>query len=233
MDGDVFDDVAYGTGAGHVGLALCTGAGTFVPGPDLALASASEVTAMAIGDLNQDNHHDVVVLEDESTNTAFAGDGMGGLVPLGAPLMIGGTPRALVAGRFDTTPGDDVAVLDDQHQRVRLFAGGAAPFSPPFETIPLPELGISIATYPTATELEALAVLSLNPDGSFGHVLFVTGDPTSGVWTAHAENGPAAPVSVAVTDMNSDGFFDLVVGSVHLEFPNAQGAVQTMLATGF
>jgi hypothetical protein len=231
VNGDFFTDVVFGTPDGRVAVAAGTGGGSFLNGGVFMLASMSPVRSVAVGDVDFDGDLDFIALQEDTTLTVFAG---GTLTLLGVPLLIGGTPRSIVAGRFDQSPGDDVAVLDGAHQQVRFFSGGLAPFSPPFDTVPLDLGGLNIVVEPRPNDmLDAIVVTTLDDLSPQGALLHLTGDPATSLWgSTPIQGAPALPLALAVADMNLDSALDLVVSSGDVELPIVQGFVQTFVATG-
>jgi FG-GAP-like repeat len=231
FDGDFFDDFAFGSPDGRMGVVLGTATGMFSSLGVNNLPTLSPARSQAVGDMDFDGDLDVVTLQNDSTLTVHIQQG--GSFNFGVASMIGGDPRAVVVGRFDLSPGDDIAVIDGAGAQVRFFSAPTFPFPPPFDTVALGESGFAIALEPRPLSTrDAVVVTTINPTLGEGMLLRIAFDEASGTFlAAPIADAPVFPVSLAFADMNLDSAPDLLVGSFDVQGPT-QGFLQTFIGTG-
>ncbi len=105
-----------------------TGAGTFVPGPSVAVGMGA--SSIAVGDFNGDAHQDVAVTdEDDAAVSVLLGNGSGALTA-GATVPAGPRPLGLTTGDFNGDKHLDLAVTNvDDHGVTLLLGTGKGAFA--------------------------------------------------------------------------------------------------------
>jgi hypothetical protein len=189
---------------------------SFSPAPGSPFPVGDGPRAAAVGDFNGDGRPDIVVANYDSDNTTLLlGSGNGGFIAApGSPFAVGDGPGSVAIadvngdGHADVATAngasDDVSVLLGDGRggflavRGSPFATGGNPRSVvagEFDSDPLRRLDLATADHTSST----VTVLAGDGNGRF----------------AQAAGSPAAvgsgPTSIAVVDVNLDGFVDLGV----------------------
>ena len=131
--------------------------------------------AIASGDLNNDSHPDLVVVnQTDNTVSVLLGNGDGTFTPAtNSPLTTGQAPTAVTIADFNADDNQDIAVTDPQTDSVSVFLGlGQGLFAPAFE--------LPVGTNPTAILSATLSGASLpdvavtdDPSGAAGQVTVI------------------------------------------------------------
>jgi Flp pilus assembly secretin CpaC len=139
------------------------------------LAVGKLPVAIASGDLNNDSHPDLVVVnQTDNTVSVLLGNGDGTFTAAtNSPLTTGQAPTAVTIADFNADGNQDIAVTDPQTDSVSVFLGlGQGLFAPPFE--------LPVGTNPTAILSAALSGASLpdvavtdDPSGTTGQVTVI------------------------------------------------------------
>ncbi|MCP5156362.1 MAG: VCBS repeat-containing protein [Ectothiorhodospiraceae bacterium] len=237
VDGDGDIDVVSGNHSAQRSRLFAGQPGTDpfagVAGVDLA-GDAWPVSALALGDLDQDGRPDLVVLRYGASPSLawYPNDGAGAPFDSAPPLGIGADvllSRSIALGDVDGDGDFDAVVAVEQGGRNRLYLndGGATPFAGALGR----DIGID------TDDTLAIALADVNRDGRLDVIagnagqrnrLYLnngTGDPFAGV--VGTDIGPEAELtrSIAVGDVNRDGRLDVVAG-------NADGGAVRWYAAG-
>jgi Flp pilus assembly secretin CpaC len=131
--------------------------------------------AIATGDLNNDSHPDLAVVNQaDNTVSVLLGNGDGTFTAaLNSPLGTGQSPTAVTIADFNADGNPDIAVTDPQTDSVSVFLGiGQGLFAPAFE--------LPVGTNPTAIVSAGLTGASLpdvaitdDPSGATGQVTVI------------------------------------------------------------
>jgi Flp pilus assembly secretin CpaC len=164
----------------NVTILLGNGNATFTqatgtPPTGSPIAVGRSPVAIATGDLNNDSHPDLVVVNqaDNSVSVLLGnGDGTFTAAP-NSPLGTGQAPTAVAISDFNADGNPDIAVTDPQTDSVSVFLGvGQALFAPAFE--------LPVGSNPTAILSGALSGASLpdvaitdDPSGATGQVTVI------------------------------------------------------------
>jgi Flp pilus assembly secretin CpaC len=162
-----------------VSILLGNGNSTFTQATGLQGASPLAVgkmpVAIATGDLNNDSHPDLVVVnQTDNTVSVLLGNGDGTFtVATNSPLATGQGPTAVTIADFNADGNQDIAVTDPQTDSVSVFLGlGQGLFAPAFE--------LPVGTNPRALLSAALSGASLpdvaitdDPSGTTGQVTVI------------------------------------------------------------
>ena len=221
FNGDGKQDIAVANGsAGNVTVLLGTGLGAFTAaaGSPFSLETEANPVFLAVGDFNSDGIQDLAVADYFLTNVAILqGNGMGGFTEL-TPITVDGQPTSVAVADFNGDGFPDVAAADFNGQVTVLLGNGAGGFTK-----------ATGSPFTVGSTPESVVVGDFNGDGipdlatanyGSGNVTVLLGNSTnfSGAFgfTA-AKNSPFAvgngPYSVAVGDLNGDGFPDLAVAN--------------------
>ncbi len=215
FNGDGVQDIAVAGGYNYlVSVLLGNGAGGFNAAPGSPFPAATE-GALAVGDFNGDGIPDLVVINDlASVVTVLLGDGAGGFSPaVGSPLALGAMPGSLAVGDFNGDGNEDLAIANADDNTVSILLGDGAG-------------GLTFAAgspYAVGTLPGAIASGDFNGDGFQDIVTanFLSNDVTVllGNGTGGFSPTPGSPfvvgshaVSIAVGDVNGDGFQDIIAG---------------------
>jgi tetratricopeptide (TPR) repeat protein len=163
-----------------VSILLGNGNATFTqangtPPTGSPIAVGKTPVAIATGDLNNDSHPDLVVLNQaDNTVSVLLGNGDGTFsAAINSPLTTGLTPTAVTIADFNADGNQDIAVTDPQTDSVSVFLGlGQGLFAPPFE--------LPVGANPTAILSAALSGASLpdvavadDPSGATGQITVI------------------------------------------------------------
>jgi hypothetical protein len=131
--------------------------------------------AIATGDLNNDSHPDLAVVnQTDNTVSVLLGNGDGTFtVAVNSPLGTGQAPTAVTIADFNADGNQDIAVTDPATDSVSVFLGlGQGIFAPPFE--------LPVGTSPRAILSASLSGASLpdvaitdDPSGATGQVTVI------------------------------------------------------------
>ena len=213
VNGDGKPDLAVANISGVVGVLLGNGDGTF-QAPVTYSSGGSATRSVAIGDLNGDGHPDLVVANNgEGTVGVLLGNGDGTFRP--AVIYASGASndaRSVVIGDLNGDHLTDLVVANDSSNTVGVLLGnGDGTFQP-------------VATYDSGgARPYAVAVADVNGDGvpdvvvanetapAYGGigVLLGRGDGTLEAAKTYSIDG--YPDSVAIGDVNGDGYPDVIL----------------------
>ena len=217
------DLVTANQGSGDVSLLLGDGTGGFSPAPGSPFHAGALPRGLAVGDVDEDGHLDVVTANQAGDNVSvLLGDGSGGLSITGAsPYPVGDAPREVTLGDFNNDHHLDFATGDSgepgSNNKVSVYLGdGTGAFTlgtnSPFTTGNSPfaidtgdfdgdgNLDIVTANRFAENSRDDMSVLMGNGNGGFAGPLAVPASDQGG-----------APTAVAVGDLNNDGKPDLVM----------------------
>lgn len=182
----------------NVTILLGNGNATFNLATGSPFAVGKFPVAIATGDLNNDSHPDLVVVnQSDGTVSVLLGNGDGTFTAAtNSPLATGQAPTAVTVTDFNGDGIPDFAVTDPQTDSVSVFLGvGQGLFAPPFQ--------LPVGSNPTAILSASLSGASL-PDVS------VTDDP------------PGATGQVTVILSPASLFSNLGAGIAQQPYPGAQ-----------
>jgi tetratricopeptide (TPR) repeat protein len=164
----------------NVAILLGNGNATFTqatgtPPTGSPIAVGKSPVAVATGDLNNDSHPDLVVVNQaDNTVSVLLGNGDGTFTAAtNSPLATGQAPTAVTISDFNADGNPDIAVTDPQTDSVSVFLGvGQGLFAPAFE--------LPVGSNPTAILSAALSGASLpdvavadDPSGVTGQVTVI------------------------------------------------------------
>jgi len=158
-----------------VSILLGNGNGTFTQAANSPFAVGQLPVAIAVGDLNDDAHPDLAVVnQSDNTVSVFLGAGDGTFTAAqNSPLATGQTPTSVAIADFNGDGNPDIAVTDPLTDSVSVYLGlGQGLFAPAFE--------LPVGSNPTALIAAALSGASLpdvaitdNPSGAAGEVTVI------------------------------------------------------------
>jgi len=164
----------------NVAILLGNGNATFTqatgtPPTGSPIAVGKSPVAIATGDLNNDSHPDLAVVNQaDNTVSVLLGNGDGTFTAAtNSPLGTGQGPTAVTISDFNADGNPDIAVTDPQTDSVSVFLGvGQGLFAPAFE--------LPVGSNPTALLSAALSGASLpdvavadDPSGATGQVTVI------------------------------------------------------------
>jgi Flp pilus assembly secretin CpaC len=164
----------------NVAILLGNGDATFTQATGTAptgspIAVGKSPVAIATGDLNNDSHPDLVVVNQaDNSVSVLLGNGDGTFTAAtNSPLSTGQAPTAVAISDFNADGNLDIAVTDPQTDSVSVFLGvGQGLFAPAFE--------LPVGSNPTAILSAALSGASLpdvavadDPSGATGQVTVI------------------------------------------------------------
>ncbi len=174
------------------------------------IATGSLPYSIAVGRYDADANLDLAVANQFSnTVTILLGNGAGGFSPAGPSIAAGGHPCELAAGYLNADAHLDLAVANcDADQVVILLGNGAGGFS----STGLPVVPRSRSVVIGDVNGDGNADLAL-ADQAANNIVILLGDGAGGF--SPGTGAPiavgAAPQSIAIGDLNSDGRLDLAV----------------------
>ncbi len=158
-----------------VSILLGNGDATFTQATNSPFAVGKSPVAIATGDVNDDSHPDLAVVnQSDNTVSVLLGNGDGTFTAaLNSPLATGQTPTAVTITDFNADGNPDIAVTDPITDSVSVFLGlGQGLFAPAFE--------LPVGSNPTAILAANLSGASLpdvvitdNPAGVIGQVTVI------------------------------------------------------------
>jgi Flp pilus assembly secretin CpaC len=159
----------------NVVVLLGNGNATFKLATGSPFAVGKSPVAIATGDVNNDSHPDLAVVnQTDNTVSVLLGNGDGTFAAApNSPLGTGVAPTAVTITDFNADGNPDIAVTDPQTDSVSVFLGlGQGLFAPAFE--------LPVGTNPTAILAASLSGASLpdvaitdNPAGATGAVTVI------------------------------------------------------------
>jgi Flp pilus assembly secretin CpaC len=159
----------------NVTVLLGNGNATFSLATGSPFAVGKLPVAIATGDLNNDSHPDLVVVnQSDNTVSVLLGNGDATFTAAtNSPLATGQAPTAVTIADFNADGNPDIAVTDPQTDSVSVFLGlGQGLFAPAFE--------LPVGTNPTAILSATLSGASLpdvavtdDPSGAAGQVTVI------------------------------------------------------------
>jgi tetratricopeptide (TPR) repeat protein len=182
----------------NVSILLGNGNATFTESTGSPIAVGKSPVAIATGDLNNDSHPDLAVVnQTDNTVSVLLGKGDGTFTAAtNSPLATGQAPTAVTIADFNADGNADIAVTDPQTDSVSVFLGlSQGLFAPAFE--------LPVGTNPTAILSAALSGASL-PD------VAITDDPS----------GVAGQVTVILSPASL--FSNVGAGVAQQPYPGAQ-----------
>jgi Flp pilus assembly secretin CpaC len=182
----------------NVSILLGNGNATFNESTGSPIAVGKSPVAIATGDLNNDSHPDLAVVnQTDNTVSVLLGNGDGTFIAAtNSPLATGQAPTAVTIADFNADGNADIAVTDPQTDSVSVFLGlSQGLFAPAFE--------LPVGTNPTAILSAALSGASL-PD------VAITDDPS----------GVAGQVTVILSPASL--FSNVGAGVAQQPYPGAQ-----------
>jgi Flp pilus assembly secretin CpaC len=182
----------------NVSILLGNGNATFNESTGSPIVVGKSPVAIATGDLNNDSHPDLAVVnQTDNTVSVLLGNGDGTFIAAtNSPLATGQAPTAVTIADFNADGNADIAVTDPQTDSVSVFLGlSQGLFAPAFE--------LPVGTNPTAILSAALSGASL-PD------VAITDDPS----------GVAGQVTVILSPASL--FSNVGAGVAQQPYPGAQ-----------
>jgi hypothetical protein len=158
-----------------VSILLGNGDGTFTQTTGSPVAVGRSPVAIATGDLNNDSHPDLAVVnQTDNSVSVLLGNGDGTFTPaINSPLATGQTPSAVAIADFNADGNLDIAVTDPLTDSVSVFLGlSQGLFAPAFE--------LPVGSNPTAILAASLngallpdVAITDNPSGAAGQVTVI------------------------------------------------------------
>jgi hypothetical protein len=158
-----------------VSILLGNGDGTFTQATGSPVAVGRLPVAIATGDLNNDSHPDLAVVnQTDNSVSVLLGNGDGTFTPaINSPLATGQTPSAVAIADFNADGNLDIAVTDPLTDSVSVFLGlSQGLFAPAFE--------LPVGSNPTAILAASLSgtllpdvAITDNPSGATGQVTVI------------------------------------------------------------
>jgi len=180
---------------------------------------------VAVGDFNNDGHLDLAVVNGGSDDVSvLRGRGDGTFLPLGA-VLTPSAPTAVVLGDYNRDGNLDLAVLRDIGVAVALGNGDGTFQAPSNFSTGLSSMNSVAKGDFNGDRIDDLVVTS----GSFfttQNVAVLLGNGTGGFQSPRLLTANRSATSVAVGDLNGDGFADIAVAN------NASNNVTVFLGNG-
>lgn len=211
FDGDGKIDILVASeGAGDVIVLLGDGHGGLRPGA--SAPAGANPAEMYVGDFNRDGHADVAIANhDTHFVTILLGDGRGGLrAAPGSPLTVRSTPHPHTVDGCDANGDGKLDLVIDSwgEERLTLLLGdGKGGFQTPGQPIEVgrkPYRNLKLADVNGDGKCDIVA-----PSYGQGVVTVLLGDGRGHFKAGGPISAGPAPFTVAVGDLNHDGFPDL------------------------
>ncbi|CAF4008605.1 unnamed protein product, partial [Rotaria sordida] len=212
--------------ASNIGILLGYGNGSFAKHANYSIPYSTRPMWVALGDLNNDNKLDMVTANrDDNSMSIFVGYGNGSFDnPSTYPAGSGSRPLYVDIGDFNQDSILDIAIVNYGTNQISLqFGLGDATFLPG-----------DLYSTGSGSQPNTLAVGDFNRDGRLDIVVANPGSDTIDVAIANAGTNTILllygkgdgtfgdeelyplgynyrPYSVAVTDLNHDGFMDIII----------------------
>jgi hypothetical protein len=181
------------------------GDGTFFPAT-VAIPTGNAPQAVAVGDLNNDGHLDIVTANTiDNTISLYTNDGAAHYT-LWKIIQVGSSPRAIVVADFNNDGASDIAVLNGGSGSITLLTNSHGTFT--------------ASTFAAGSAPVAMTANDFNHDG-FMDLVIANGGPNSlSIVLNNCSGGftPAStvslynkPTALYSGDMNGDGAADLAV----------------------
>jgi hypothetical protein len=215
LNGDGLPDlVTVDKGTNQIAVQLATGTGTY--GAPQFYSVGSTPVAVAMGDLLANGRKDIVVADQgDNTITVLINDGTGKNFTK-STINVGTTPTGIALGDFNSDGFPDIAVshngssTDPTKRGVTLllnnqngtFRSGGEIAQGTFAS------AVAAAQFTTSGHVD----LAVANDQAAGAVQIYSGDGRGGFTLTSTVNTIDSPTSLAVGDVNADGFQDIVVG---------------------
>jgi len=237
--GNTFDLVEASGYYGNFVVLLGNGNGTFSPGPSESTGegAAAGPNSAAIGDFRGDGINDLAFVDNYNHINVCLGNGNGTFGPP-ATYNVGSDPRAIVAGSFNGSAQDDLAVLNSGDNTITILMANpqgsyGTTFLAPTTTLPTNQAGqLTVGHFTNGGNLD-LAVVNTNANDV--EVFLGNGNGTFRAGQIFAA-GPS-PYSIATADLNNNGIDDIVVnnasaGTVSVLMGNGNGTFQSPASCG-
>jgi hypothetical protein len=217
LNGDgKLDLVVVNSGGNSVTVLLGNGSNGFSPAPGSPLAVGTNPQAVAVGDFNGDGKPDLAIANAGGNNvTVLLGTGTGRFnAAPGSPFAVGASPAAIISGDFNADGRADIVIANSGDGTITVLLGnGSGGFTP------APGSPVAVGASPRALASgdfngdRKLDLAAANSSGNTVTIMLGTG----GGGFAPAPNSPfsvgAAPLALAVRDLNGDGNSDIVTAN--------------------
>ena len=209
--------------ANNIGILLGYGNGTFgnqVIFPTGSVALPSATVWVAVGDFNDDNRLDIATANSYSSNVGILfGNGNGTFATMIIySTGVGTIPKCIKIGDFNNDNISDIAVINSGTSTFFIlfgFGGGNFLFGLTQQT---GVLGYQVAPYEVAigdfNKDGRLDLAITNNVGSYVSIfLALDSQPYGGAAPYPTGDGSTQPRSIAIGDLNNDGWLDIIVAN--------------------